>query len=697
MKAALQHPDLTTTSIVAKLLARENITVIKGNYQTASFDTRNRVLYLPLLNNNISKDCADMFVGHEVGHALYTPVETIEQFKTAHPDIPFAFLNIVEDVRIERMIQETYPGLLTSFNRAYAELIQMDIFKIQGRDLNELKFVDRLNLHAKIGTLISIPLSDSERAFYRKCYAAKTIDEVVALTVELFKLHTEVKKDEDEVVKGKSEDKSDKLEKMEGEKAEDSTKEKSDELGEDADESAESNQSDDSKPGSGTAAGRGDTLRSETDEAISEFFQKSLETKEFSIISAPSRDIAMTTVIPYQKLKGYREEAFQAGYFSQEAVSAQDAKISELLIDLEREATVLVSEFNMRAAASNYQRTAQARTGNIDTNALHRYKIAEDIFKVLTIEPNQQNHGMVFFVDYSGSMSTGNAIVSVIRQAITLSLFCRKLSIPFDVYGFTSGSNHESERARRAEKLTDMSIPHRVMLGYDTKIFQLVSSTHSSADFKTAIKMLAGQVVSLFRYAHCANVAENMGGTPLAETIIVAHDIVKDFRIKHKVENMNVVFLTDGDGGSLNANGRTFKTTYMMLHGRQITFRSLAFVDVYGALIENLRITQGCKVIGYFVSPMTESAINKAAFHTNTHPINLKKTLRESGFIRCNAHNYDEYYLIRPVYETEDVDPFAKVTEESSIKEIARSMLSAGKNIQKSKALLRSLAKTFAV
>jgi hypothetical protein len=695
MKAELKHPDLTTTSIVAKLLARENITVLKGNYQTASFDTRNRVLYLPLLNNKISKDCADMFVGHEVGHALYTPVETVEQFKTAHPDIPFSFLNIVEDVRIERMIQETYPGLLTSFNRAYAELIQMDIFNIQGRDLNELQFVDRLNLHAKIGTLLSIPLSDSERAFYRKCYEAKTIDEVVALTVELFKLHTEAKKDEDEIsVNSKSDDKPDELEQMGGESVKEPSEEKSDEIGEgESDDSVDSTEDGESKPGSGTSAGRGDSLRSETDDAISKFFQKNLETKEFSIVSAPPRDVALTTVIPYQKLKGYREE-YQK---SQNDISAYDSKISELLIDLEREATVLVSEFNMRAAASNYQRTAQARTGNIDTNALHRYKIAEDIFKVLTIEPNQQNHGMVFFVDYSGSMTTNNAIVSVLRQAITLSLFCRKLSIPFDVYGFTSGSNHVSERARRAEKLLDTTVPNRVLLGTDTKIFQLVSSTHSSADFKTAVKMLAGQVVTNFRYTPCSNMVEHIGGTPLAETLIVAHDIVKDFRIKHKVENMNVVFLTDGDGGALSANTRIHMTTYMMLHGRQITFRSRIFEDVYGALVENLRITQGCKVIGYFVVPMNHGAITKSSIQTKIPFDTLKNTLKESGFIRCNAHNYDEYYLIRPVVESDDIDPFADVTDESSIKQIARSMLSAGKNTQKNKALLRSLAKSFAV
>ena len=39
----------------------------------------------------------------------------------------------------------------------------------------------------------------------------------------------------------------------------------------------------------------------------------------------------------------------------------------------------------------------------IDPLKLHSYKYAEDIFKKISI-PNEKNHGMIFLLDWSGSM-----------------------------------------------------------------------------------------------------------------------------------------------------------------------------------------------------------------------------------------------------------------------------------------------------
>ena len=57
---------------LAKLLATENLVVEHRNVSTASFDTGRRVLTLPVWNK-ASSTVYDMLVGHEVGHALYTP------------------------------------------------------------------------------------------------------------------------------------------------------------------------------------------------------------------------------------------------------------------------------------------------------------------------------------------------------------------------------------------------------------------------------------------------------------------------------------------------------------------------------------------------------------------------------------------------------------------------------------------------
>ena len=55
-------------STLARLLAKENITVTTGNMSTAYFDVKNRTLGLPAWKNR-GKDVYDMLTGHEVGHA----------------------------------------------------------------------------------------------------------------------------------------------------------------------------------------------------------------------------------------------------------------------------------------------------------------------------------------------------------------------------------------------------------------------------------------------------------------------------------------------------------------------------------------------------------------------------------------------------------------------------------------------------
>ena len=63
---------------LAKLLATENLIVEHRKVSTASFDVENRVLTLPMWER-ASNLVYDLLVGHEVGHALYTPNERLEE------------------------------------------------------------------------------------------------------------------------------------------------------------------------------------------------------------------------------------------------------------------------------------------------------------------------------------------------------------------------------------------------------------------------------------------------------------------------------------------------------------------------------------------------------------------------------------------------------------------------------------------
>ena len=70
----------SSKDILAKCMAVEDITVEhRKNVPTAYFDTKNRVLCLPVWQD-MTNEVYDMLVGHEVSHALHTPAEGWQDF-----------------------------------------------------------------------------------------------------------------------------------------------------------------------------------------------------------------------------------------------------------------------------------------------------------------------------------------------------------------------------------------------------------------------------------------------------------------------------------------------------------------------------------------------------------------------------------------------------------------------------------------
>jgi len=139
-------------SQLAKLLATEDLIVEHKKVETAFFNVSSRVLTLPLWDK-ASNIVYDMLVGHEVGHALYTPDE--EWWKRYK--VPPSFVNIIEDVRIEKLMKRRYAGLSKSFYYGYQELNDDNFFSIDPDNLEEMGFADRINLHFKIGNFVDVP------------------------------------------------------------------------------------------------------------------------------------------------------------------------------------------------------------------------------------------------------------------------------------------------------------------------------------------------------------------------------------------------------------------------------------------------------------------------------------------------------------------------------------------------------------
>ena len=172
--------------ILAKLMATENITVLHKKVPTAYFDVKNRTLVVPIFKGEMSPELNDLFMGHEVGHALFTPMEGWHDAVCKEGPIFKGYLNVIEDCRIERDIKNKYPGLRKSFYAGYLELVRMDFFGINNKDKNGLNLIDRINLHYKIGTQAGIHFSEEEQVYLNKIDKLETFEDVIEVAKLLF-------------------------------------------------------------------------------------------------------------------------------------------------------------------------------------------------------------------------------------------------------------------------------------------------------------------------------------------------------------------------------------------------------------------------------------------------------------------------------------------------------------------------------
>ena len=168
-------------SQLAKLLATEDIVVEHKQVESAQFNVRTRVLILPLWEK-ASNDVYDMLVGHEVGHALFTPDEDwwLEYA------IPQTFVNVVEDARIEKLMKRKYMGLAKSFYKGYSELHDEDFFDLNGQDIDSFNLADRANLHFKLCSILSVSFSSSEKEIITLIQNAETFTETLFAAEALY-------------------------------------------------------------------------------------------------------------------------------------------------------------------------------------------------------------------------------------------------------------------------------------------------------------------------------------------------------------------------------------------------------------------------------------------------------------------------------------------------------------------------------
>jgi hypothetical protein len=226
-----------------------------------------------------------------------------------------------------------------------------------------------------------------------------------------------------------------------------------------------------------------------------------------------------------------------------------DADYVQFKRDAQKEVSYLVKEFECRKSASAYARSSTDRTGVLDTKKLQTYRFNEDLFKRVTVLPDGKNHGLVFILDWSGSMQY--VLQDTCKQLYNLMWFCKKVQIPFEVYAFTQEWNG---RSKYEEKLS-VKYEEREGVFHIQEEFNLMNLFSSKVNAKT----LEHQMINIWRIAQCFRVSSLytypqrmvLSGTPLNETLLCLHQLLPKFQKDTGVEKVQCVVLTDGEAHQL--------------------------------------------------------------------------------------------------------------------------------------------------
>ena len=547
---------------LARLLATENLVVEHKQTPTAYFDVDRRVLTLP--NWDKASDVVyDMLVGHEVGHALFTPNKDWRY----DVDCPKDFVNVIEDARIEKLMKRKYPGLKKSFAGGYKELNDRDFFDTHGEDLGSYSLIDRINLHFKIGADALIPFSIEEKLFVARTDVAETFEEVLQIAIDVHEFSN--KSDQvSEIPVGSPEQSDEGVEddedQVESEEGQEEDSEDKDELdlpnfgGAGSSSKADFNPDDyEDEEDEDEGSEGGDT--SETQRSFNEkaenLSSRNYGGRNTTYIEIPNKVDLDNHLVDWTVLHDWIDS--QASDV-EGVYDAVDNAYHEFRQSSQKEVNYLVKEFECRKSADAYARSGQSKTGVLDTTKLHTYLYNEDIFKKVTVVPDGKNHGLIFILDWSGSMQ--NEILATVKQLISLTSFCKKVQIPFEVYAFTN----EWYAAKRAIENVAGNTPDdydyygRTWEGLeknefyiDSRFFHLmnfVSSRSNGKDYERMCRNLFREANYYRNYGSYQNtIGVGLSGTPLNEAIVLLNYILPEFKRNNDLQKVNVCILTDGE------------------------------------------------------------------------------------------------------------------------------------------------------
>jgi len=712
--------EVKSKSMLAKLLATEDISVEHQNVPTALFDLKNRKIILPRWKE-MSVHLYDLFVGHEISHGLETPAEGWHDAVCDSGQGFKSFLNVIEDCRIEKKVKARYPGLVKSMALGYKELMEMDFFGLKGRDTDTLPLIDKINLKFKCGAMLGINFLEEELPFVTATENVDTWEDTVRVANELYEYSKTEQAMQDALEPQADEFNDDWDEDIDSEPTDEysdapqESEEESDQAEEETEETGSASKDEDEKPseleeesestdvkqvGNDIMEGTPDP-ESMTDKAFRNAEEMLVEMSDKDIMTVNFPKIKSDVfVMQSSEVWDWTPEYKKGTYYSPQENMTDNVEVeNKLFNDFQTRnksaINLLVQQFEMRRKATSLKKARENKTGMLNDKKLWAYKLTDDLFLSTTTTPNGQNHGMFMFVDMSGSMFLEMA--NVVEQLLIQVSFCKKVGIPFDVYGFSNAGRNAAEYNERrkivqkaqSKKPGDMFIDDE-----NFQLLQLISSELSSPMYTKAFKGLLGWATTYMskntrldeervwqdRYNQPRHMY--LSTTPLASAMLAGRDLANEFKQRNRLEVLNTIILTDGYNTdkmfvvedcmelentdyeqvtfrhSPNVVGEVYikegaistKHVISGIYGR--ASRQVGYQDYFLALLKHYQATTNSRMISFNIVGAKASSVRDAYFAAigkyDYEGFQTKyKTFRSERFMEVpNAVGYDSMFML---------------------------------------------------
>lgn len=388
---------------------------------------------------------------------------------------------------------------------------------------------------------------------------------------------------------------------------------------------------------------------------------------------------------------------------------------------------LLVKEFEMRKNARQYARTQTARTGELDMSKLHKYKYSNDIFRKINVVEKGKSHGMIMYVDMSGSMDS--MFGPTMEQTLILVAFCRKVGIPFDVYGFSDKKEYLSALIRKGKISRDFLANDKFQkTGFDKysiteqgfHLIHFISSQFGGNHYRRAFDAMATIAMNwknrLYArtYLNWDEMGLDLGGTPFTQCVMASRPMIEKFKQDNGVDITNVIYLTDGDGTGCFTFTDIKRSPYNPETGKPRFQQRIYLIDPktkqrvefsHGidndaiqhqtAMTQFVRKVTGCKHIGFYIAESSILKYRVSSVSGVEKAAENDKFFRENGYFSAPHIGYDMYYYVAaPKRNVQDKD--YEVKESDTVNKIAKTFTDAQESKRRHRVLVSTFAKDIA-